>query len=66
MFRTLMCPHQKIGIKYQINNEIHQTQTDAMNTKTYHITVNYKTPTNHNRRQSTSHQVAPLHTLKLH
>ena len=56
----------KIGIKYQINHEIHQTQTYAMNTITYHITVNYNTPTSHNWRQSTSHQTAPLHTVKLH
>ena len=56
----------KIGIKHQINNEIHQTQSYAMNTITYHIAVNYNTPTSHNRRQSTSHQTAPLHSVKIH
>ena len=47
-------------------SEIHQTQTYAMNTITYHIEINYNTPTNHNRQQSTSHQTAPLHTVKSH
>jgi len=38
----------------------------TMNTITYHIEINYYTPINHNRQQSTSHQTAPLRTVKSH
>ena len=48
--QTHILSTSKIDIKYQIINETHQTQTYTMNTITYHIEINYNTPTNHNRQ----------------